>query len=167
MDVYNLCSTMSERSIALADKLLFEGERTAQFFENLSAMQWLHQMYDHGAKWTVRGVFEHLIVSERQLQQLFEMIVRTKVGTPESMDVNLLNLERTGTLGLFSCAEMARDYRSTRQQTIEFTRELTDAQLAIRARHPAIGESALEDQIKLLYIHHQMHVREVKKALAL
>ena len=156
---------MSERAIALAEKLRSEGERIVQFFAGLSDAQWQIQMYDHGAKWKVRGVLEHLIVSERQLQTLFEMIVRTGVGAPDGMDVDVLNLERTGTLCPLSYADILRDYTLTREQTIEFTRVLTDEQLVFKARHPAIGISALEDQLKLVYLHHQMHMRDVKKAL--
>ncbi len=155
---------MNDKVSALAGKLLAEGERTVQFFTGLTDAQWQVQLYDHGAQWKVRGVFEHLIVSERQLQQLFEMIVRTGVGAPAGMDVDVLNLERTNTLCPLSYADLMRDYTLTRQQTADFTRGLTEKQLALQARHPAIGISTLEDQLKLLYLHHQMHIRDIKKS---
>ncbi len=156
---------MTQKAIALAAKLLSEGERIVQFFAGLSDAQWQARLYDHGAKWDVRGVFEHLIISERQLLQLFEVIVRTGIGSPEGMDVDHLNLERTGTLSLLSYANLLLEYTLTRQQTVEFIHGLVDDQLALQARHPAIGISALEDQLKLVYLHHQMHVRDIKKAL--
>jgi len=160
-----IISTMGEKASALAAKLQAEGERTMRFFRELNETQWQSSVFHDGAQWTVRGVLEHLIVSETQLQQLFEAIVRTGMGAPEGMNVDALNLERTGSLFPLNREDILNYYTSTRRATIEFAQTLTDEQLAIRARHPAIGESALEDQLKLIYLHHQMHVRDVKKAL--
>ena len=140
-----IISTMGEKASALAAKLHAEGERTVRFFRDLNEAQWQSQIFHDGAQWNVRGVLEHLIVSETQLQQLFEAIVRTGVGAPEGMNVDALNLERTGSLFPLDHEGMLNYYTSTRRATIEFTQRLTDEQLAIRARHPAIGESALED----------------------
>lgn len=155
----------SARASALAAKLSSEGERVLRFFRELSDAQWQQPVYHDGPSWTVRGVLEHLIVSEAQLQQLFEMIIRSGVGAPEGMDVDRLNRERSGSLFPLTREDMLNYYSATRRATVEFTEKLTDEQLDIRARHPAIGQSTLEEQLKLVYIHHQMHVRDVKKAL--
>lgn len=160
-----IISAMGERANALATKLQAEGERTVRFFRDLSDEQWQLPVFHDGAHWNVRGVLEHLIVSEAQLQQLFEAIVRTGMGAPEGMNVDALNLERTGSLFPLTRDGILNCYTSTRNATVEFTQKLSDEQLAMRARHPAIGVSALEDQLKLIYLHHQMHLRDVKKAL--
>lgn len=165
MQLLPIISSMGDKASALAAKLHAEGERTVRFFHELNDTQWQSPVFHDGAQWNVRGVLEHLIVSETQLQQLFEAIVRTGMGAPEGMNVDVLNLERTGSLFPLNREAMLNYYTSTRRATVEFTQKLTDEQLAMRARHPAIGESALEDQLKLIYLHHQMHLRDVKKAL--
>ena len=75
-------------------------------------------------------------------------------------------MARTGRFASLSRDELLALYDETRKKTIAFTRALTDEQLDIRARHPAMGDSSLEDMIKMIYLHHQMHVRDVKKGLA-
>lgn len=157
---------MSQRSNQLADKLINDGERTVAFFRGLPDEAWDRQLFDEGAKWRVRDVFEHLCISEHSLCRLFERIIATGQGAPEGFDVDAFNKEKTGRFAALSRDELFALYAETRQRTVDFTRRLTDEQLAIRARHPALGESSLEDMIKMIYLHHQMHVRDVKKGLA-
>ena len=115
--------------------------------------------------WKVRDIFEHLCISEHTLRRLFEQIVATGQGVAEDFDVNAFNQGKTGRFASLSRDELFKLYADTREKTIAFTRGLSDEQLTLRARHPAIGESSLEEQIKLIYLHHQMHMRDVKKAL--
>ncbi|HEY3291462.1 MAG TPA: DinB family protein [Anaerolineae bacterium] len=157
---------MTTKAELLADKLIAEGERTVAFFNQLSPDAWVKHVYAEGPGWKVRDAYEHLILSEETLLQLFEIEVCVGRGVDESYSIDAFNAEHTGALSSLSVHELATRYTVTRLRTAEFTRALTDEQLAIRARHPALGESPLIDQIKLIYVHHSMHVRDVKRSLA-
>ena len=156
---------MSDNATHLAKKLTSEGEKTSAYFQSLPDAAWHTQLFADGAMWDVRGMFEHLCISEHTLRRLFEQIVASGVGSEGDFDIDAFNQQKTGRFTSLSRDELLKLYADTREKTITFARGLSDAQLAIRARHPAIGESSLEDQIKLIYLHHQMHVRDVKRRL--
>jgi hypothetical protein len=156
---------MPDTASKLADKLTSEGEKTLAFFKELPDNAWTRQIFADGAQWDVRGVFEHLCISEHLLRRLFEQILATGHGVPEGFDVNAFNQEKTGRFASNSRNDMLQLYADTRAKTVVFTQGLSDEQLVMRGRHPGIGDATLEEQIKLVYLHHAMHVRDVKKAL--
>ncbi len=155
---------MSAKTDQLAGKLASEGEKTLAFFQSLPDTAWNARVYQDGAMWKVRDVFEHLCVSEHSLRRLFEQILVTGRGAPEDFDIDAFNAAKTGRFASLSRDELLALYDETRRATIAFTRSLTDEQLAMRARHPAMGDASLEEMLKMVYLHHQMHVRDVKRA---
>jgi len=155
----------SDKAQQLADKLVSEGDKTLAYFHSLPEAAWSHQLFNEGSQWDVRGMFEHLCVSEHSLRRLFEQILATGQGVPENFDIHVFNQERTGRFTSLSQAELFTLYADTRAKTVAFVRELRDTDLSIRGRHPALGESALEDQIKMIYLHHQAHMRDVRRSL--
>ena len=157
---------MSTNADALADKLLSEGERTLAFFRDLAPATWGQRVYGEGQGWVVRDAFEHLIVSEETLQLLFERIVRDQGrGVDDDFNIDHFNASHTGELASLEWDELQARYTAMRHRTAEFTRPLNDEQLAIRARHPALGVTTLEEMLKLLYVHHTLHMRDIKRAL--
>ena len=156
---------MSDKAMQLANKLAIEGERTLAYFRGLSDDDWGKQIFEDGAMWKVRDIFEHLCISEHTLRRLFENILATGQGSPESFSVDAFNQEKTGRFAALSQDELFKLYDDTRKKTVAFTHGLDDEQLARRARHPAMGDSSLEDMLKMIYLHHQMHVRDVKRGI--
>jgi hypothetical protein len=150
-------------AVALADKLLSEGERTLAYFAGLADDVWAQPLYVDGARWTVRGAFEHLILSEESLLRLFRLVAAGGQGAPEGVDIDGFNAEATGQLAGLSRAELLARCAAARRETADFARGLSDAQLAARGRHPALGEAALEEMLKLIYVHHSMHARDVRR----
>jgi hypothetical protein len=156
---------MTERAQALADKLMAEGERMLAAFRELPASAWQLTVYGEGPAWKVRDVFEHLILSEQSLLRLYQRIVESGEGIAEGFSTDQFNAEHTGELAALSRDEILHCYTQTRQLTVDFTHALSDAQLAIRARHPALGMAALEDMLKLIYLHHTMHLRDIRRQM--
>ena len=156
---------MTTASNLLADKLASEGERVLAYFRSLTAEDWAKPVYSEGPGWKVRDIFEHLIISEETLTILYERILREGRGVEEGFDRDQFNDEHTGGLSSLSLGDLGTRYAQTRAHTVDFTRPLTDEQLAIRARHPALGDATLEEMLKLMHVHHSMHMRDVKRSL--
>ena len=156
---------MTTRSTGLADKLVSEGDKVLAYFGQLLPESRSKPVYGEGAGWKVRDVFEHLILSEESLQLLFEQVAREGRGVDEGYDIDAFNAAHTGGLAMLSWDELLTRYTGTRARTASFTRGLNDEQLAIRARHPALGDASLEDMIKLIYVHHSMHMRDVRRSI--
>jgi hypothetical protein len=157
---------MSERAVWIADKLISEGKRTTEYFSQLKPEAWNTPAFHDGAKWDVRGIFEHLIESERTLRKLFESVVAGGAGASPDFDIDRFNREHTGRLAEVSREDLHLRFVENRKLTSDFARGLNDEQLDRRGRHPAMGDSSVEDMLKMIYLHNTMHVKDVKRSLA-
>ena len=57
-------------------------------------------------------------------------------------------------------------FMERRGETIHMIQELSDVDLAIEGRHPWLGVVPVEEMIKLMYRHNQIHQRDIRKTLA-
>ena len=152
-----------DKSGQLAGKLLSEGERTLVFFRALPAEAWPMQIYAEGAQWTVRDILEHLVISEQEMQRLRAQIIEIGVGAPDDFDIDAYNRDETGRHAALSVDALLALFADTRQNTAQDARRMTEAQLARRGRHPAMGDSSIEDIFKIIYLHNTMHIRDIRK----
>lgn len=149
----------------LAGKLKTEGEKMAQFFSELTAEQWQSEVYTEGTTWTIRNVLAHYVTSERGLVKLFERIRATGEGAADDFSIDRYNAsqqERTKTL---EPAELLEQYKQVRAESVAWVSNLKDEELEIKGRHPFLGETVIREMVKMLYIHNQIHFRDVKRAL--
>ena len=156
---------MTEINSTLAAKLLSEGERTLTFFQSLPEEAWSKKVYSDGAQWDARETLAHLIQAEASLRVLFKQVVAGGEGAPADFDIDRFNRDRTGRLAALSREELLHRFQHERNKTAEFAAGLTTAQLALRGRHPALGDSSVEEMLKMIYLHNTMHVRDIKKAV--
>lgn len=148
----------------LAMKLMNEGEKTATFFRALPDDAWNKKVYADGAEWDAHETLAHLIQAEASLRVLFKQVVAGGEGAPVGFDVDRFNRERTGRLATLSREELLQQFMHERRKTADFAGGLSAEQLALRGRHPALGDSSIEEMLKLIYVHNAMHVRDIKKA---
>lgn len=156
---------MSETA-ELADKLQAEGERLMEFFSGLTGAQWQQEVYTEGTTWSVRNVLSHFVTSERGLVKLFEQIRIGGVGSPDDFSIDRYNEAQQRKTREFSPAELLEQYKSVRATSIVWVSGLRDDELEIKGRHPFLGETIMREMIKMLYIHNQLHYRDMKKTLA-
>lgn len=147
----------------LSDKLLAEGERTLAFFEGLGDEAWSRHLYSHDAMWTVRDALEHLTMAETSLMTIIADVAAGGAGAPEGFDVDAFNRDHTGHLAAMDRPALLTAYRAQRARTAALARGLSEKQLALRGRHPAMGESSVADMLKMIYLHNAMHIKDVKR----
>lgn len=158
---------MSNTSSPLAEKLASEGERTLAFFRAIPAEQWDKQLYTDGAQWSIRQAVEHLCISEHGMMRLCEQIVfEGGQGAAKDFDIDAYNKTKTDRFAAMTRDELLNLYAESRQKSAALARKLTDEQLALRGNHPAMGDSSVQDILKMLYLHNTMHVKDIKKALS-
>lgn len=155
---------MSE-SIELAEKLKSEGERMAVFFSELTDDQWVSEVYTEGATWTIRNVLSHFVTSERGLVKLFERIRATGEGAAEDFSIDRYNAAQQQKTESLSPAELLEQYKQVRAESVRWVNSLKDEELEIKGRHPFLGETIIREMVKMLYLHNQLHYRDVKRAI--
>jgi len=155
---------MSETT-ELAEKLKTEGERMAAFFSELTDDQWGSEVYTEGATWTIRNVLAHFVTSERGLVKLFERIRTTGEGAAEDFSIDRYNASQQERTKDLAPADLLAQYQQVRAESVQWVNTLKDEELDIKGRHPFLGETVIREMVKMLYLHNQLHYRDVKRAL--
>jgi uncharacterized damage-inducible protein DinB len=149
----------------LAGKLKTEGEKLAEFFAGLNDSQWKLEVYTEGSIWTVRSILAHLMTAERAFVRLFEQVRQGGSGSSEDFSIDRYNASQQEKTRELSPQELLGQYKSTRAQMIEWVSRIDDADLEKVARHPYLGLTTLREMVKMVYIHNQIHYRDLRKAL--
>lgn len=149
----------------LVEKLRSEGEKFVEIFSALTSEQWQAQVYTEGTVWTVRNVLSHFVTSERGLVKLFELIRQGGPGAADDFSIDRYNAAQQDRTAQLSPEELLDQYRMVRAESISWVGSLQESDLEKNGRHPFLGQTSLREMIKMLYLHNQIHHRDLKKAL--
>ena len=150
----------------LADKLTSEGERFVAFFSGLTDAQWQADVYTEGTTWSVRNVLSHFVTSERSLVKLFEEIRKGGAGIADDFSIDRYNARQQEKTHELTPPELLEQYVSVRANSVTWVLGLQESDLEINGRHPFLGPTTIREMIKMLYLHNQIHYRDLKKALS-
>lgn len=149
----------------LADKLTSEGEKFSALFAGLTETQWQTKVYTEGETWTLRNVLSHFVTSERGLVRLFEQIRLGGAGSPDDFSIDRFNASQQQKTKDLSPQELLEQYKAIRADSIAWTLSLSESDLEKQGKHPFIGMTTIREMIKMLYLHNQIHYRDMKKVL--
>jgi uncharacterized damage-inducible protein DinB len=149
----------------LADKLRSEGEKFAAFFTGLSDDQWKLEVYTEGATWTVRNILAHLMTAERAFIRLFEDIRQGGPGASEDFSIDRYNARQQEKTRELTPQELLEQYKSIRKEMTAWVAGANDADLEKVGRHPFLGVTTLREMVKMVYIHNQIHYRDMRKVM--
>jgi uncharacterized damage-inducible protein DinB len=157
-------STMPEIT-ELAEKLKTEGEKFIRIFSELTEDQWLAEVYTEGETWTIRNVLSHFVTSERGLVKLFEQIRQGGAGATDDFSIDRYNAAQQEKTKDLTSAELLEQYREVRANSVRWVSGLKEDELELKGRHPFLEITTLREMIKMLYLHNQIHYRDLKKVL--
>ena len=150
----------------LIDKLTSSGQRTLEIFQSIEGEDWYQQVYSEGANWSVYHILAHFVASEASIVRLIKFILQGNEGVPEGFDIDAFNEREVNCFSKLPNDLILQRFVERREETIQLLLELNDSDLAIEGRHPWLGVAPIEEMIKLLYRHNQIHQRDIRKALA-
>ena len=153
------------RTDKLALKFKTEGEKTLDFFRQLPEDDWQFQLYSDGACWTVHEVLAHIVESEGSLLKLFSYVAGSGEGVAKGFDIDKYNAMAVAEIAHTPVSELLADFEVRRREMTEFISSLTDADLDKQGRHAYLGESSLYEMLRLQYLHINLHLRDIRKAL--
>ena len=149
----------------LAEKLKSEGERFVAIFAGLAEDQWQTEVYTEGTTWTIRNVLSHFVTSERGLLKLFEQIRQGGAGAADDFSIDRYNAAMQERTKGATPQELIEQYKWVRAHSVAWVSDLKESELDITGRHPFLGQTQIREMIKMLYLHNQMHYRDMKKVL--
>ena len=154
---------MPETPIALAKRLKKEGEKTSAYFATLTDEQWQTKVYTEGESWTIRNILAHFVTSERGLLKLFESIRQGGPGAADDFSIDHYNARQQEKSKDLTVPELLEQFAEVRADTVKWTAGLSQKELAIEGRHPFLGQVPLVEMLKMIYLHNQLHFRDLRK----
>ena len=156
---------MADSPEHLADRLRNEGQKTLEFFSDLTPDQWDLTVYTEGTSWVVRQVLAHFVTTEVGIALLVEDILAGGPGSPEDFNIDEYNERQVVKLIDLSAGELMRQFAEKREASAKLVVGMTQAELERTGRHPFLGVARLGGVIKMMYRHNQIHQREIRKIL--
>ncbi|MCE9647803.1 MAG: DinB family protein [Chloroflexi bacterium] len=150
----------------LAQKLRTEGAKFVEIFSGLTEEQWQAGVYTEGELWTIRNVLAHFVTSERGLVKLFESIRQGSAGAADDFSIDRYNASQQAKTRDLTPPELIAQYRQIRADTVSWVSGLKEEELEITGRHPFLEVTTLREMIKMLYVHNQIHYRDLKKIIS-
>ncbi len=156
---------MSEHVQPLLDKLRAEGAAVYARLTALTPEQWAAPLSEAAGAWRARDLLAHLVSAERGHQRLIAEVAQGGAGSPAGFDVDRYNAEQVAALQARVPAELLAELLAVRKDTLALVASLSEADLARRGRHPALGDDAtLADFIRIITVHARMHLRELTRS---
>ena len=149
----------------LVEKLRSEGEKFVGIFSGITADQWKAEVYTEGTTWTIHNVLAHFVTSERGLIKMFEQIRQGGAGAADDFSIDRYNETQQQRTKELTPTELLEQYKEIRANTVTWVSGLKEEELEIQGRHPFLEVTTLREMVKMLYIHNQMHYRDLKKTL--
>ena len=154
---------MKDRRTHIMAELEKNLEDSIVFFRSLSPDELGIQVYQDGAKWTVKQVLAHFVTIERTMQWLFKDILAGGPGSPEDFDVDRFNRSQPKKLDGLSMDELIAQFKSIRADTISIVKVMSDADFDREGRHAFHGHGKLERFIRWTYEHVHIHLDDIHK----
>ena len=158
---------MTDRRTHIIAGLQKNLEDSIVFFRSLSPDELGIQVYQDGAKWTVKQVLAHFVTIEGTMQWLFKDILAGGPGSPEDFDVDRFNRSQPKKLDGLSMDELITQFKSVRQETISIVKAMSDADFDREGRHAFHGHGKLERFSRWTYEHVQIHLDDIQKTRTL
>ena len=156
---------MPETPERLAERLASESQKTLEFFRALSPEQWDCIVYQQGAVWTARHLLAHFVSAEQAIMRLVEDIITGGAGAAEDFDIDGFNAGEVAEWVKRPPEGLLEEFELSRRASVALVRQMQPADLEKSGRHPFLGWVTLEDIIKLLYRHDQIHLRDLRRLL--
>jgi uncharacterized damage-inducible protein DinB len=149
----------------LADRLKTEGEKTIEFYKAIPSDKWNEQTYTDGENWNIHQILIHLVQAEDSVIRLIKYIVLGGPGAAEDFDLNGYNHKKVKEKQEDSPENLMALFADRRANTVAYVSQLTNTDLQKTGRHPFLGIAPVEEMLKLMFRHTQLHQRDIRKLL--
>jgi len=150
----------------IIDKLIQEGQKTIDLFKSLNETDWTILVYSEKMDWKVRDLLAHFISAEKSFLVLFDNIRLYNLGAPEGFSIDTFNNLQVIKMKGISSSDLIGLFQETRAQTVQWMNERTDIEMEKKGKHPALGEAKIIDMVKMIYLHNQLHLRDLQLVIS-
>ncbi len=156
---------MGDSPARLAERLRVEGEKTLEYFASLPGQAWETLIYAEESTWKLHEILAHFVSAEIGMGKLIDQILAGGSGAAEDFDLDLFNRSQVMKRQAVPGDELIAQFSQQRAENIARVARLQPAELERQGRHPFLGVTTVEEIVKMIYRHNQIHQREIRQVL--
>lgn len=150
---------------ALVAKLRQDAERLNAYLHSLNEQARLQEVYSEGGIWTVKSVLAHLMSAEKEFLQLFKDIQQGGEGVAEDFSIDRFNAQEQARYEQLTWEEIVAAFIELRESMLGLVGTFSAADLERTGRHPYLGSTSVREMVKMIYIHDQTHLRDIRRSV--
>ena len=157
--------SLSALSQKLISKLEKEREKSFMFFNQLNSKDWHIKTYSEAAAWSVNDVLAHIVIAEESLGDLMKSIVTEGSGVSDDFDLKEFNERTVADIEVKDSSVLLEKFKKNRNKNIEMIKNFSDNDFKAVGSHPYFGEAEVSEMIKLMIIHINLHIRDIRRTI--
>ena len=154
-----------EKKANIFQKLAGSRQALLTLLEDLDESQWDLVVYSEDAEWTVRDLFSHIMVSEKSMTRLVEVIQEGGEGASEDFDLKRWNARTVQK----SSDKLPEDIRAemivNRGHLLELLDSMPDSDWEKKGRHGSLRIMTVEEILRLIADHECDHMNDISHVL--
>ncbi len=157
---------MQETAQHLAARIETEGRKAADFLRALNEGDLALLIYSELPPWQAREIVAHLVSAQATVLRTMESVLAGGPGLDRAMDLDAFNAAELARLAGLSSAQLIAQFEEERVALAARVAQLTPADLAHGCWHPWLGDTTVDETLRLFYRHMMMHVRDIRRVVA-
>lgn len=156
---------MLDKPQFLADRLLQEGGRVVNFFNQLHSEQWGIIVYSEESAWNFHDLLAHFVSAEIGRRELIANVSAGGTGAPLDFDIDQFNHAEVERYSRRQNDELIDAFTRERSALVAEVLKLSAEDLNKVGNDPFLGMVTVSEMVKLTYRHLQIHLRETRRLL--
>jgi hypothetical protein len=157
---------LHESGQRLASRIEAEGRKAVDIFRALSERDLARVIYSESPAWQVREILAHLTSAQATVLETLVSVLAGGPGLDRNMDLDAFNASEVSRLAPRSASQLIAQFKEDCAALSARVAALTDDDLVRHCWHPWLGDTTVEETLRLAYRHTMMHLRDVRRAVA-
>ena len=154
-----------EKKAKIFQKLAGSRQALLTLLEDLDQSQWDSVVYSEDAEWTVRDLFSHIMVSEKSMTRLVEVIQEGGEGASADFDLTRWNARTVQKSSDKLPEEIRAEMIVNRGHLLELLDSMPDSDWEKKGRHGSLRIMTVEEILHLIADHECDHMNDISHIL--
>jgi len=115
--------------------------------------------------WSIRENLAHLVDAEKAHRRFMEAVLAGTQTSVENFDLDRWNQSHVARRANQSTTEILADLQAERERTLAFFLATSAEKWLQEGDHPVLGRVSIRQVAKIIGMHEQMHLKEIRKLL--
>ena len=154
-----------EKKLETFQKLAGSRQALLSLLDDLDQSQWDLVVYTEDAEWTVKDLLIHIMIAEKSMTRLVEVIQEGGEGASEDFDLTHWNTRTVQKSSDKAPNDIRAEMIANRGHLLELLDSMPDSDWQKKGRHGSLRIMTVEEILHLIADHECDHMNDISKVL--